>query len=150
MPSPYSERNPNNYLGYLSALGSGATGPQTANATNASPVVLTGTFQTIAILAKTLGQGNRVNITGQLVGTNTSPGVDAELHIQVLQDGVPISPDVISAMPTTGDAATTSWTVFALVPSAGTHSYTVQAKATGDGGITIAANDGLLNFSAAP
>jgi hypothetical protein len=148
MPAPYHELY--GPLAALGALGSGALGVPTVSAANVAPVVLTGTFQAVASFSATIGQGARINVTGQLIGTNTSPGVDAELHMRVLQDGVAITPDVIAAMPTTGDAASTSWSVIGLRPSAGTHTYSLQAKATGDGGITVDVGAGVLILSPGP
>ena len=149
MPTPYHELF--GYLGAIAAVGSDATASQkAANAliktmygANPSPVTLTGSPQSLAILVPpAFVTGQKVILTAVVAG-DVTPGSSGQLSVDITEDGVAVINPVVNVTDTNGTGASVSYTI-ELTPSPGTHSFAVRAHGTGDATFIVAANHGAL------
>lgn len=127
------------YIGNLAAYGNGATPAQqasktlrkTAQAANASPVTLTGSFQLVANLGETLTSGEKVILTGSIAATVAAIASGA-LVMQIEVDGVAVGGPITA--PFTSDALGVSVSfTFEAAPAVGPHNFSVFAKYTSVG-----------------
>jgi len=150
MPVP----NSSFYVGQLAAYGSngaapntgpgGSTYKQSRTHSNASPVVLTGVNQLLALdVELAFPAGAKMLITGSVNATATA-GSSGQLVIDLEIDGSPIVGDIIQSMDTSGTGVTATFRFEATGLAAGTRQFSLLARATGDATLTVPAGLGVL------
>jgi len=145
MPVPYASE----YLTYLSTYGQGATpGQQSAQTlkktfqtTNSLDVVLTGAFQTLTLhVENVISSGEKVSLTYSVSGITPATGSSGQLHVQLTVNGTPLQPhDIIESFDVDATGTTVSYTAQVTPAPGGPYTFALQAKVTGDNGMTIQA-----------
>lgn len=153
MPAPYAEPG---YLASraksnLAAFGSGATESQmAANALvktiqrdNASPVVLSASFQVVALGVETIAGGQKIILAGSVSAQVTSSSQSGTLFIELTVDNVLVG--TVSAQSFPSDATNVSASFcFEVTPTPGTRAFALQAKHDDLSSVTIPAHGGVL------
>jgi hypothetical protein len=151
MPIPYAEPA----LVALAAYGvNGATpttGPgsgagaykSSAQGINLSPVVLTGTNQTLGTVTFTAASGQKMIVSGSVAANVTSSGETGQLVCEIDVDGSPLIASFGQSYPDDATLTSAAQTLLSAL-TAGSHTVTLKAKATGDGALTVPAAGGVL------
>ncbi|MGH2997690.1 MAG: hypothetical protein ACRDNM_00160 [Gaiellaceae bacterium] len=155
MPIPYAEpasdyNSPRPLVQLALAHAAGAAAAAAANKVqvfhnaNAAPVVLTGVYQVVGSIAiPALTTAQRVLLFGSVAG-DIAAALSGQMQMELVDSvsGVLVEP-VDQSYPADGTGVSTCY-VFALTPTLGAHTFTVQAKATGDSAPTVATGHGTL------
>jgi hypothetical protein len=151
MPIPYanSDSAGARALNSLGIFGRGALANQqpsfdVIDVQNNIPFVLTGSFVTLTaqLFSTGFATGSKGILTAMVAADVTSSGLSGSLELQMTDNGVPIpGTDVIQSYPIDAVGVTLRWETSIVMPPgppALPHVYAVQARATGDGTLSVA------------
>jgi hypothetical protein len=153
MPAPYAEPG---YLASraksnLATFGNGATESQIAakaivktiqRDSGAAPIVLTGSFQVIALGVETIAGGQKIILTGSVTGQVTA-ATAGTLSVELTVDNVLVG--AVFAQSFEADATNVSVSFcFEVTPTPGTRAFALQAKHDDLSSVTIPAHGGVL------
>ena len=144
MPQPYAEPGLIALATYGVNGATPTTGPSagtgsyksSAGAVNVSPVVLTGTNQILATITVVIVAGQKGILSGSVAANVTSSAETGQLVCEIDEDGSPLLSPFTQSYPDDATGTSASQT-FLSVLTAGSHTFTLKAKSTGDGALTV-------------